>query len=340
MTEELRRLLEEKFVAATVEADGKTYRIEPEISVKFTDGAFEKRASAFNVFCGGKKAVYKSFEQVLKAIKRQGEEEIKIISAGDFKTYEEYLADERFKNIDMAGLLEKYLPIADEFSLTAPFNKYDEEHPYGIYKVGESEAAEAAKGIEEYAKKSALSAYQRLSEGQRRELPPFDMLYKEIKEEYALFASARSKLMEEHGGHVFFGDEFGRGNVKYSKYEGLRQAYGAVDFEGACLFSLGKMKENTETRPDDWELGLEYYAPLKGALKRIETGFVWHCTASGLLSKTLYFELNSESIGWLKGLENDYDMRLLEDLAFYRAHRCVFSSCTHEGFHCDLSAEK
>ncbi len=339
MTRELRRLLEENCVTVTVEAGGKIFRIEPEISVVFSDGAAEWKATAFNLFSEGDKTACKNFERVLEIL-RQGGEEIKIVSAGDFETYDEYLADERFKHIDMTGLLEKYLPIADEFSLTTSFNKYDAEHPYGIYKVGESEASEAEKGIEEYAKKSALSAYKRLSDGQRRELPPFEKLYDEVKAEYRSYAAARGKFMEEHGGNVFFGDEFARDNAKYSKYDGLQQMYSAVDFEGTCLYTLEMMKKNTKTRPSDWELGIEYYAPLKSALKRVETGFVWHCTASGQLSKTLYFELNAESIGWLKKLKNDYDMRRLEDLAFYRARRCIFSSCTHEEFHCDLSAEK
>lgn len=339
MTKELRRLLEDNCVAATVEAGGKIFRIEPEISVVFSGGAAEWKATAFNVLSDGKETVCKSFKNLLKTLRQSGEE-IKIISAGDFKTYEEYLADERFKHIDMAGLLEKYLPIADEFSLTTLFNEYDAGHPYGIYKVGESEASEAEKGIEEYAKKAALRAYQGLSDGQRSKLPPFDKLYEEVKAEYRSYAAARGNFMEEHGGSVFFADEFAKGNAKYSKYGGLWHMYSAVDFEGTCLYTLEKMKNNAKTRPNDWELGIEYYAPLKSALKRVETGFVWHCTASGQLSKTLYFEINAESISWLKKLKNDYDMRRLEDLAFYRARRCVFSSCTHEEFHCDLSAEK
>lgn len=340
MTEELRRLLKENFVDATVEAGGKIYRIEPQVSVNFKNGTFETRVEAFKVFCGDKETSCGSFEGLLKLLTGKGGEQIKIVAAGNFESYAEYLADEQFKKIDMAGLLEKYLPIADEFSLTTTFNSYDEGHPCGIFKVGESQAAEAAKGIGEYAKNSALSAYKRLTDGQKREIPPFEELYAAIKEEYRLYASARAEVMEKHGGSVFFGDEFSRGNAKYSKYEGLRGAYYAVDFEGACLFNLEKMKKNTKIRPDDWELALEYYAPLKSSLKRIETGFAWHCTALAQLSKTMYFELNGGSISWLKGLKNDYDMRRLEDLAFYRSGKCVFSSCTHEQFHRDFSAEK
>lgn len=339
MTEELKRLLEESLVEVKVEAGGEVFEIEPEISVKFSDGEVKTRAMSFNVFCDGKRTACRSFEKVLKILGRHGGEQIKIISAGG-RDYNEFLAEERFKNIGMEELLQKYLPLADEFSLTATFNEYDAEHPYGIYKVGESEAGEAARGIEEFAKSSALTAYQRLTNGQKSELPPFEELYAEIKEEYRLYASAHAEVMEEHGGNAFFGDEFAMENAKYSKYNGLQQAYYAVDFAGTCLFTLEKMKKNDKARPNDWELGLEYYAPLKNSLKRIETGFVWHCTASGQLSKTFYFQLNGESIGWLKTLKNDYDMRRLEDLAFYRARRCIFSSCTHEEFHCDLSAEK
>ncbi len=337
MTDEslLFTLLEEDRADTVVEADGKVYKIEPQITVDFDGSVFEEKISGYRAVSCGKEYGCADFKELLKLVRKNGD--VKIVSAGGFASLEEYLADKKFKTIGMAELLEKYLPSADEFSLTAPFNEYDGEHPYGIYRVGEREAAAAAAKLSEYTKKTALAAYGRLTEGQKRQLPPFERLYAEVKEEYSKYAAGRAEFMEANGGSVFFGDEFAKGNAKYSKFKELWHMYEAVDFEGTCLFCLGKMRQNIKIRPDDYELGLECYAPLKGAHRRTEVGFVWHCTASGRLAKTMYFSLNGGSIGWLKALKDDYDMGILEDLAFYKEGKCIFSSCTHERYHTDLS---
>lgn len=48
-----------------------------------------------------------------------------------------------------------------------------------------------------------------------------------------------------------------------------------------------------------------------------------------------YFALNEQTTAWLAQFEHDYQFTKLEDLAFYKGDKLLFSSCTHEGFHND-----
>ena len=68
-----------------------------------------------------------------------------------------------------------------------------------------------------------------------------------------------------------------------------------------------------------------------------EIGFSNHCTETGSLLLTYYFKLNNQTKAWLSQFKTDYDLNGLEDLAFYKNGKIMFSSCTHERFHTDLS---
>ena len=72
---------------------------------------------------------------------------------------------------------------------------------------------------------------------------------------------------------------------------------------------------------------------LKQNLIKYEILYHNHCTESGGLMVNYYFKLNEETKKWLLQFKNDFDINgSLEDLAFYKDEKLVFSSCTHEKF--------
>ena len=119
----------------------------------------------------------------------------------------------------------------------------------------------------------------------------------------------------------------------------LWHAYSAVDFTGTCEYILEKLKKEQTERPLTEELESDENKALKDNLIKTEVTFVWHCTSSSELSKVFYFKLNDDTVEWLKRFKSDYDLELLEDLAFYKKGKLLFSSCTHERFHSDCTEE-
>lgn len=313
--------------------------VEPQIKVVF-DKDFTNssaKASGYVLSYGGKikkvkpEKLLKKLEK-LQAINGDG---VNLSGIGDDKiSYEKYLSDKEFSKIDMKGLLEKY-SYADKFSLTCPFNCYG-EHGRVYCKLSEQLAASAADEVKRICFDAARSQYDALNEKEKAELPPFEELYKEIAEEYRKFYEERRDFAEAHDDNVFFCDEFV--NSKYADFVQIWHVYHEVDFEATCLRQIAKMQKSTFEKQLDGEIAGDEI--LKNNLLEIKVSYGWHCTVSGELSKTFYFKLNEQTKEWLLKHKNDYDFETLQDLAFYSKNELLFSSCTHEGFHCDYTEKR
>ncbi len=331
---QLKLLLEEEKGTIRFRSNGIEYSAEPILIFDFDKESGESTCKFGGILLefNGQTKKYKDFEKFFKVFEN---DKIEIISINDkFKSIEEYENKKAFDNISMEGLLDIFAPLADSFSLTCPYNGgYDSAHQFGVYRIDEKLAEEALSQLEEAEKASCFKVYSLIPERQRAKLPPFEKLYGEIIEECNCFASKNQTKAEECGGNVFFCDEFAEGKTKYKEPEELWYLYHSAGFIRTCRYSLEKMLHNTVERPIDAELDEEEYKPLKNSLLNIKTGFVWHCTVSGTLSKTFYFKLDSKTLQWLKKYKNDYALCGLEDLAFYRDGKLLFTSCTHEKFH-------
>lgn len=266
---------------------------------------------------------------------------IKIVSFGDsFPTYSKYLEKKNFDEIGMKALLEKYLPYADRFSLTCPYNDgYSLKKPYGIYNLSEEIAAKAIKKLQERTYADLKKSYENISADEKNNLPGFEELYADIEKEIKEYRIKKKKAIEKNGGFSFACDLFSKGETKYKQPQQLWHFYHNIDFICYARWICGKMSENKESADLCRELNDDLYKGLKGSLLETEVTFVWHCTISGMLSKVFYFSLNDKTVKWLSALKNDYDLKLLQDLAFYKGGTPLFSSCTHENFHNDFLAD-
>ncbi len=99
----------------------------------------------------------------------------------------------------------------------------------------------------------------------------------------------------------------------------------------------GECKNETPTAE---ELEQERFLALKPYVISVTGSNSWHCTTTGGFYKIFRFRLTEETKIWLLQYKTDYDLVDLEDLAFYKGEKLLFSSCTHEGFHCDYSKDK
>lgn len=266
-------------------------------------------------------------------------DEVTVVSynSGQYNTYQEYTDALAFNNIDMSGILEKYLPHADRFSLNCPFClEYDAEHMQGTYRLSDVHAEYARNKARTVTLKNLGRVYERINNQDKENLPSFDSLIEIITDEIKDFRHALGdKFIDSNGGNSFICDEFSMGKTHLTSPQDLWHFYHSLDNLFMYYWICDKLQKNTIERPLDAILDTEYYLPLKQDLINIEVTFCWHCTMSSELTKVFYFRLTENSIAWLNTLKNDYDMRELQDLAFYNGDMLLFSSCTHEGFHSD-----
>ncbi|HBN12591.1 MAG TPA: hypothetical protein DD415_03155 [Clostridiales bacterium] len=334
---QLQNLLEKDGASVKFSVDDTEYGAEPVMVYEFNEatGLADFKVDGFILEKKGRRKSFKDFESFFEKFENK---QVKLISINDeFESIESYEDEKAFDNINMEELLATFLPVADSFSLTCPFNSgYDEEHPFGLYRVDSYLAERALNELEEWEKKTAERQYGCIPEKDRKKLPAFEMLYEEVKAECRDYRKGHKAKADKFGGNVFFGDEFSKGNTKYKKPAELWHVYEAVDFVETCRYTLDKTAENEKERPLDEVLDKEEYAGLKSSLIKTEVGFTWHCTTSGMLSETFFFKLNETTAEWLKKFENDYALEGLEDLAFYKDGKLIFSSCTHEKFHTRL----
>jgi hypothetical protein len=130
-------------------------------------------------------------------------------------------------------------------------------------------------------------------------------------------------------------DMFISGKAKFKSPQQLWHFYHTHDLINQKHAVIASMLKNTESRPITFALEEPYYQPLKKSYLKSDIGFSWHCTTSSALSITHYFKMDEHAKSWLSQLKDDYDMKTLEDLAFYYKGHLAFSSCTHEHFHHD-----
>lgn len=324
-------LLLDRATSLTVEGDGGEIEIEPIATVKLPERIIVRTGCC--VTYADKTLKIKGDKKLIKFLEENGgiaDGEIKVSSIGsDRVTEAEYYERLAFDKLDMAGIVEKYLPLADSFSLTAA---------YGEYNVTEELAARALKKMRETSYKDAERQFMLVSEEERSKLPSFKTIYSDIEKEYSEYCRENSALIEANDGYACFSDIFS-GNRIYSSVDELRHAYAEVDFAGTCEYVLEKLKKCERTRPLDEELDGAENACLKENLINIEVTFDWHCTR-GELSKVFYIKSNDKTVEWLKKFKSDYDLGELEDLAFYKNGKTLFSSCTHEKFHVDYTGAK
>lgn len=315
--------------------------IEPQMSILMNkDGSdYETRVSGYKitVHCGAKsRGKTVKCKKLLSYIKKKAyfeNGEFKLFGIGaDRKSYEKYLADNDFNKIDMAGLLDIYGDIANSFSLTCPYNGYDEKGEV-LYKISDGLAEIAEREIRLWARNSSREQLKNCEN-----LPPFDELYAEIEREYEEFYLKNEEFAKQHGGNAFICDAFARGETEFTQPSELWHVYNSVEFAANCVRTLRKMKEATAEKPLCTEIDGEEV--LKFNLQDVKVGFSWHCTVSSELGKTFFFELNEDTKKWLMRHKDDYDFGTLQDLAFYNGEKILFSSCTHEGFHTDLREVK
>lgn len=292
----------------------------------------------------GKKHVLKKYRNIFGLFSYLDKEqvfdadEVTVVSYnGQYKTYQEYVDALAFNNIDMSGILEKYLPQADRFSLNCPFClEYDAERMQGTYRLSDEHAEYARDKARTVTLKNLGRVYERISNHDKENLPPFDKLIESITEEIKEYRHALGdKTIDSNDGDSFICDEFSMGKTRLTSPQELWHFYHGLDNLFMYYWICDKLQKNTIERPLDAIIDTEYYSPLKQDLINIEVTFCWHCTMSSELTKVFYFRLTDNSIAWLKTLKNDYDMRELQDLAFYNGDKLLFSSCTHEGFHSD-----
>ncbi|MBE5740035.1 MAG: hypothetical protein E7349_04170 [Clostridiales bacterium] len=242
---------------------------------------------------------------------------------GRFSTLAEYEEELVFDALDMRGLLKKYEGMADSFVLVGPCEQES---------LSEEGKELARQEIEKDALERGFAAYQRLSEEERDLLPDFQTLCADIREEIKAY-------IEENGREAatFICDRQSEGKTRYQKPQNfLWHLYMDLqrleDFE-ACSAAV---TDSALIAPLDAPLNSEKLRVLKPYLISITPTCSWHCTRGGL-SKVYRFRLTEETKNWLLQYKTDYDLDELEDLAFYKGDKLLFSSCTHEGFHSDYS---
>ena len=334
MTEEELLSVLGDFNDVVLKAEKGEMEIEPQMSIIMKrDGSdYRTKVSGYSVkYCGKTKKLKP--EKLLKFIEKHGAVKgisVKLIGIGtERESYERYLADIDFSKVDMYGLLDKYGDIANRFSLSCPYDGCNGE----TYYISEEFAGIAKKEINDWCRKTAEEQVKNLSG-----LPPFEKLYEEIEEEYRALYKEKEEFARGHGGNIFFCDEFAKGNTKYKEPTELWHVYHNAEFAAMCARELEKMKSSEKTRDLCEELKADAAdGALIQNLEDIKVSYLNHCTAGGCLLKTFYFTLNEDTKKWLLRHKDDYDLDILKDLAFYNDDDILFSSCTHERFHTDLT---
>lgn len=328
---------------AVAAADGRTITVSPRLVFNVNDLKANFKSSGFQIDGADGFTFADTLGELAQALAASGalkDGKAKLVTInGEHETLAAYERKKAFDHIDMKGLLEKYLPSADRFSLSCPFNEgFDDEHMFGIYRIAESDAAAALGTLEKWCYGSARSQFLHIPEEERKKLPPFESLYAQIREKCLMHRRRHAERIAECGGHSFFCDEFR--SEEYGGRDEIYAVFHAVDFFETCKYAIEKTKELPREREAESILDGCGCRELKDSLISCEVTFCWHCTVSSRLSVVFFFEINDRTAEWLSRRKNDYDFEFLEDLAFYRGDRLLFSSCTHERFHNDLTELK
>lgn len=241
---------------------------------------------------------------------------------GKEQSFEDFCKERAFEHISMPDLLKRYED-ATLFSLTSPaWVKAD-------VPFTKEAKEEALKTLRDALLSHLRREYDAFSKKDKKRLGDFDALFSHVEGE-VLAAYRRLRKTP------FLCDKFALGKTDFTSPDGLWHFYHDAEFVEEARRGL-KRSALCEERSVFEE---ERYAPLKDSLLFAEAGFVWHCTLSGSPATTYFFRLNEKTKAWLSQFENDYTLcegEILEDFALYRSkEECLFSSCTHEGFHVEI----
>ncbi|MBO4990153.1 MAG: hypothetical protein J6D37_07465 [Clostridia bacterium] len=244
---------------------------------------------------------------------------------GKEQSFEEFCEERAFFHISMPDLLKRYEE-ATLFSLTAP----------AWVKADVPCTKEAKEGAQKSLRDALLSHLRKIYEGfskkDKKRLGDFDALFSHIEEEVL---AAYRKLKKT----PFLCDKFALGKTDFTSPDGLWHFYHDAEFVEEARRRLTRLK-SSPSYEESTIFEEERYAHLKESLLFAKAGFVWHCTLSGSPATTYFFRLDERTKAWLLQFKNDYALceeGLLEDFALYRSEEdCLFSSCTHEGFHVEV----
>lgn len=212
--------------------------------------------------------------------------------------------------MSMQELLEKF-ESCEMFSLTGDISRV---------KITDNDKFQTLKEIKEVNKEYLHKQYNDLLE--QKILIPFDELYEEIEKECLLF--------KEKYGNSFICDQVGKSTKHHNPYGYFWHFYHLVSLNLERENYLDELiKTNNNLKPLD-KIKNEV---LKNNLIKYELSFQNNCTESSILMINYYFYLNEDTKKWLLQFANDFEIiGNLQDLAFYKNEKVVFSSCTHEQF--------
>ena len=284
---------------------------------------FENKEFDFDDFC--------SLTEFLKDKKiiNDGKISLKLIN-DKFSKLSLYEEDKEFNNLDMKGLLEKY-STASEFEVVVPYGHgYTASSPYGTVKLSKKDAEIAIDGLQKQTIKSLKATYDNLSKKDKSLIPEFEVFINDVIVEI-------ETLLDGRRIDLFMCDKVSKGQTKYSEpIKFVWRAYLELEELSKRKIEVVKMQDIPESRSLTCELD-GVFSDIKECFISATPTYSWHSTTTSMLYKLYRFKLNEKSKNWLMQFEDDYKIEGFEDLAFYRDDKILFSSCTHEGFHVDLS---
>ncbi|MDE6293388.1 MAG: hypothetical protein K2L88_02055 [Clostridiales bacterium] len=282
--------------------------------------------------------------------------------------------DKMIDGLGINGVLDRYFGKADTFVLVSSFYRshmpcastlqnhayvvrepYCRKYPKGRVKLQKLDADNALKEMEESEKKYLIKKYEKLSDEQKAELPPFETVFEEIKQECMEFNEKRKSGELEALGKEYGIDEnkslyilcwYEKGKVKYPIdnkfisccYGWLGNIYANDDNDYEVLQTL---MNNAIVRPLDYELRKPPFNELLPHLLSITPTFIAHC--HGGLKKKFRFKFNEVTRAWLAEhykfgpltdhdflAENDCCAYGLENLTFFDGDKVLFYQCSHE----------
>ncbi len=337
-TEQLKKLLDEDHVSVRLlAADGAEIEAGPQFFLRFNADDISKATSAafiargFTVTAGERSYKCKDWQSLLRRLRTMGavtEAGARLTDAGGYQTLSAYEENKAFEALDMRGVVEKYRPIADSFELVGPVPENS-----GLTQAQADELiAECGKEAEE----KTRAYYDALSEEERALLPPFEEVWQTARAEGEAHAK-RAANNELNGESPFLCDLVRRGKTRFCEpFRFCWHLYHSASL--VCEQASQILSYVGGVDGDDFPNEAKY-APLKPFLLSVTASCSWHCTETDRPHLIYRFRLTDETAAWLLAHEGVYDLTGLDDLAFYRGERILFSSCTHERLRADLSKE-
>ena len=236
-------------------------------------------------------------------------------------------------------ILDGNFGIADMFALIAPFDRrrdlpqakyyeepYDAQYPYGKYKLNKSDGEKALNRAEEHYKNRLRELY-----AEQTVLPPFDILYDDIKFECLEHAKKRKLgLLGDESWYI--SDLVYDGKVKHTQpynivwqfYDTLGRLFSNPD---CCAEVVETLSNNIEECAYDYELHREPFDGLLTHLISVTPTFVWHNDSSWELHKEFKFRYNEQTKAWLLVRYNRlmFISNQLKDFALFCGDELIFA---------------